>query len=128
MRYRTIALVGLVPFATCAFADTFVWRPSDISADIRKDKGPLRLGQYLHLTQRLRKGEAGWTIMRIDIPERWSVHEVAARDDVARLHFADGRRFALTEDNIGALSFAILNDGVKTDEARGVVWSRYATD
>ncbi|MFO1396508.1 MAG: hypothetical protein U1F48_05535 [Burkholderiales bacterium] len=124
IRAVVFAISLLLP--AVAAADGFVWRVADIAAEVRVDRGPLHLGQYLHLAQRLRKGETGWTEMRIDIPERWSVQEVAIRDDAVNVVLRDGRRFRLDGKNVGALSFEILNDHVATDEALEAVWIRYA--
>jgi hypothetical protein len=106
----------------------FVWRTEDITATILRDDELPKRGQFLNLDQRLRSGESGWTNMKIDIPEHWTVRSVAADRGCVTLTLLDGSRFRLHRENVGILSFAIL-DGVedKSDLELEALWTKLAS-
>lgn len=105
----------------------FVWRTEAITATILRDDQYLRIGQFLNLDQQLRGNEGGWTNMKIDLPERWTVQSVAAVDGRVTLKLQDGRTYALTRRNVGQVAFEILDDGeVKSDDQIEAIWNKYA--
>ncbi|MDO9164565.1 MAG: hypothetical protein Q7U13_00520 [Rhodoferax sp.] len=97
-----------------------------MSAEIKRVDQSLRFGQYLHLKQVLRPNEGGWTMMKIDIPGHWRVKEVSVGQGRIRLTNSDGTQYELTRDNVGKLSFEILDSGNKSDEQLQRLWIQYA--
>lgn len=106
----------------------FVWRPPDITARIVRDDGVLQMGQYLRLRQSVRPGESGWTEMKFDLPESWTVRKVAIEGDSVVLVIDPGpTTFKLNRQNVSALFFRIL-DGDKhwTDAQLEQIWREIA--
>jgi hypothetical protein len=86
-------------------------------------------GQYLNLDQQLRPGEGGWTNMKIDIPDNWEVKTVMVSGDRVLLALANGSRYSLGRDNIGDLSFDVLDGGPgKSDEILERIWNAHARE
>ncbi len=123
----------LLPLVLSMLGDTFptpgpafLWRTESITADIRRDDRFLHLGQYLYLAQKLRPHETGWTIMKIDIPERWHVTSVSVASGKVVITLKGGTRYELTRDNVAGLGFAILNGGLKPEPELEHLWDRFA--
>jgi hypothetical protein len=132
---RVTAVIALVSVAAGALAlrwwlreRKFIWRTNDITASILRDDDLLKIGQFLNLDQKLRRGESGWTNMKINIPEHWIVRTVAATDGRVTLTLLDGSTFQLHRRNVGPLSFDIL-DGVdeKSDVELDIIWKKHAS-
>lgn len=121
-----LALIAtaLVPLA--ARAEGFLWRTESISATVKRDPVTPRLGQFLRLEQKLEPGETGWGMMKIDLPENWSVKEVIVAAGKVTLRLEDGSRYELTETNVSALQFEILDSGAKSDSALDELWRKHA--
>jgi hypothetical protein len=134
MRSSILFLLVVCGVAACIYGfrrwreyRQFVWRTESITATILRDEQYLRLGQFLNLDQQLRRDEGGWTNMKIDIPERWTVQAVAAKDGLVTLRLQDGRAYALRRGNVGQLSFEVLDGGeVKSDDELERIWDKYA--
>lgn len=109
-----------------AEANPFVWRTDWITAEIRRDDAFLKIGQYLHLSQRLPPGESGWTTNKIEIPESWLVQDVEVASGAVTLTTGDGRVFQLTRENVTKLDFAILDGNPKSDEELERIWEEHA--
>ena len=108
-------------------SETFVWRTEDITASIRRGDGGLGVGQYLFLEQELSPRKAGWLNMKISIPEYWQVQRILVGDGVVRLETANSGSFELTRENVGELSFEILDGGNnKADDVLQSIWVRHA--
>jgi hypothetical protein len=112
IRLTLLAATLLTPLWAASQAVNFVWRVSDISAEVVRDDTKLGIGQYLRLRQALRDRESGWTEMKIDLPETWQVLSATPKGEVVELAVVGGRTFRLTRENVGELSFRIL-DGAK---------------
>lgn len=107
--------------------DEFVWRTEAITARICRDDGLLKIGQYLYLEQDLTTQDEGWLSMKINIPDRWRVSCVAVEDERVRLDTESSGSFGLTRENVGKLSFEILDGGEdKSDDQLQSIWTRLA--
>ena len=105
----------------------FVWRPESITASVQRDDEWLKIGQYLNLDQALRRNEGGWTNMKIDLPEHWeiaSIQFVGVRLEIA---LRGGSRYYVGPDNVGLLSFDVLDGGDrKSDAELERIWAKHA--
>ena len=109
-------------------SDEFVWATEDITASIRRDDEFLKIGQYLYLKQDLSSEETGWLNMKINIPEHWQVQNILVGNGLVRLETASSGSFSLTRDNVGKLSFDILDGGDnKPDDVLQSIWVRHAS-
>ena len=105
----------------------FIWRTEAITASIRRDDEFLRIGQYLYLEQDPSPDETGWLSMKINIPEHWQVQSVLVGDGLVRLETESSGSFCLTRENVGKLSYEILDGGDdKSDDDLQSIWMRHA--
>jgi hypothetical protein len=111
-----------------AQSNAFVWRAPDIDAQVVRDDRILMLGQFLRLRQSLRPGESGWTEMKVDLPEHWKVLRAASEGDSVLVVIEAGpTTFRLNRQNIGALTFRILDGGKRwSDVQLEQIWSEIA--
>jgi hypothetical protein len=109
-------IFGMLGSASLAQSDGFLWRVTDITAEVARDDKALRIGQYLRLRQTLRAGESGWTEMKIDIPETWKVQTLSIDGERVVLVNEDGSAYHLARENVGALSSKILMAGSHPDD------------
>lgn len=121
-----LALIATALIPLAARAEGFLWRTESISATVRRDPVTPRLGQFLRLEQKLEPGETGWGMMKIDLPENWSVKEVIVAAGKVTLRLEDGSRYELTEKNVSALQFEILDSGARSDSALDELWRKHA--
>jgi hypothetical protein len=122
-RLTMLAASLLTPLWATGQASEFVWRVSDISADIVRNDQVLGIGQYLRLRQSLQPRESGWTEMKIDLPENWQVLSAAAKGDAIEVVVANGTVFRLTKTNVGELTFRILDGSRRrTDDQLERIW------
>lgn len=106
----------------------FLWRAESIGASVQIADN-IVFGQFLNLDQQLRQGESGWTNMKIDVPDYWRVESVVVSGDRVRLTLEDGTRYSLGPDNIGLLSFEVLDGGPgKSDEILEKIWNERALE
>ena len=134
-RTYLFALLALCAVAVLAYArrrrnaeGEFLWRTESIRASVQGADN-IVFGQFLNLDQQLRPDEGGWTNMKIDIPEKWQVKSVLVKGDRILLALADGAQYSLGRDNIGELSFQILDGGPgKSDEILERIWNEYARE
>jgi hypothetical protein len=106
----------------------FLWRTVSIQASIQRADN-IVFGQYLNLDQQLRHGEGGWTNMKIDVPDYWRVGTVLVDHDRVRLTLEDGSRYSVGRDNIGKLTFEVLDGGPgKSDEILEKIWNQHALE
>lgn len=101
----------------------FVWRTQAISAAVVQVCDE----QHLHLEQSLAPSESGWTTMRISLPRNWKVSEIAVAEGTVRMEVPSVGAFELTSENVGQLSFEILDGGgKKSDVVLESIWTKYA--
>jgi hypothetical protein len=98
MRTPFAILLCFIGLMVSGRAEEFIWRTKSITAEIRRDDKFLKMGQYLHLQQKLRKGEQGWTMMKIDLPEHWTVEQVSVGDGKVRVRTKGGSVYVLTRE------------------------------
>jgi len=107
--------------------EAFIWRTEDMTATVQVDDQYLRIGQYLHLEQRLQPPEMGWTLMKIDLPDSWDGVSVSISNGSVWLSLPDGARFQLRRDNVSRLDREILDGGLgKSDEVLHRLWVKHA--
>lgn len=105
--------------------DQFVWRTDWMTVEVRRDDQYLDIGQYLHLEQHLPPGETGWTTSKLELPESFSVHNLAVADGSITFETPDGSVFRIDRDNFSEIDVAIL--AAKGEEAKLVeVWTKHA--
>ena len=122
-------LIGADQFSATENEDSvaFVWRTDAMTASIRRDDEFLKLGQYLYLEQNLSTDEFGWINMKINIPENWKVQDVEVGDGQVRLETDSSGSFGLTRENVGKLSFEILDGGdEQSNDYLQSIWTKHA--
>ncbi|MEM7358383.1 MAG: hypothetical protein AAF431_04770 [Pseudomonadota bacterium] len=102
-----------------------LWKPDAITFELKQSHKALGLGLVLEINQALALGESGWKQSRIDLPENWVDAELKMKQGSIYLNI-DGQSYYINAENKGALSFAILNGGKKTDEQLLEIWSKHA--
>jgi hypothetical protein len=107
-------------------AEGFVWRTESMHAEIEVYSKSPYFYKYLHLTQKLRLNESGWTMMKIEIPSHWDVTTLSLEAGCLTLTSSDGTSYVLTKENVGQLSFEILDGGDKRDDQLKALWDKYA--
>ena len=80
----------------------------------------------LELNQKLGMDELGWSQSRIDVPEGWSDAVLEMRDGTIFIIIQE-RVFYLNAENMGALSFEILDGGKKSNQELESIWGEHAT-
>lgn len=123
--------VGLVVIAIRLYrrrrADrAFLWRAESITARILRDDDVLKIGQYLNLDQKLQTHDSGWTNLKLDIPEHWTVQSIDAVAEGIILKLESGEQFFLNQTNVERLSFRLLDGGAKTDAQLERLWQAHA--
>jgi len=126
-----VLLVGLVVIAIRLYRrqraePAFIWRPGSITARVLRDDDALRIGQYLNLDQKLQTHESGWTNMKLDIPEHWTVQSIEAVADGIILTIHSGEKFFLNRTNTARLSAGLLDGGAKPDAELERLWQAHA--
>ena len=121
-----LLLAFLSSAAVLSSSGGYLWRPKSIAASIERDDQYLNLGQYLHLTQKLVDGETGWTMSKMDLPEKWKIQNLRIEDDEIRFEVEDGPSFYLSRANTPKLDFALLSLKHPTDEKIEKLWIKHA--
>ncbi|MGI9422703.1 MAG: hypothetical protein ACR2PA_05885, partial [Hyphomicrobiaceae bacterium] len=103
------------------------WRTDVMTASIRRDDEFLKIGQHLYLEQELAPEDEGWLDMKLNIPEHWDVRSVAVKEGMVRLDTNSSGAYRLTRENVGELSFELLDGGDdKSNDQLQAVWTRHA--
>lgn len=102
------------------------WPAESIRLSVLRDDTFLKIGQLLQLDRALKKSESGWSQMRLDLPDRWKISTVEVQKDGFRLMLDDGRVFRVSKDEVGDLSFRLLDGGDKKDSEVVKIWTTYA--
>lgn len=123
------AILALVISILCVSAyaqDGFVWRSSTISISLARDDKFLKIGQFLLLKNKLKKGENGWTEMKIDLPDTWKIERL--KFDGSSIVFTNQQkeRFRIAPPKLNEMDFEILNGGDKNDKELERIWRKYA--
>ena len=125
MRTLLVILMCFAGLISCRSTE-FIWRTESITAEVRRDDEFLKLGQYLHLEQKLRDNEQGWTMMKIDLPEHWTVEQITVSNGEVRVWTKGGTNFVLTKDNVTKMDFEIHDGGKKSDGLLETIWRKHA--
>ncbi|MBT1063503.1 hypothetical protein KJY73_07950 [Bowmanella sp. Y26] len=102
-----------------------VWKPESISYELKQAHKLLGIGLMLELNQSLSPGEYGWKQSRLDVPESWASAQLEMREGTIYITVGT-EEYYVNPTNKGALSFAILNGGNKTDAQLLEIWTKYA--
>ena len=129
--FLTVSALAVVVYSFGRWREyrQFVWRTESITATILRDDAYLRIGQFLNLDQQLHGDELGWTNMKLDVPESWSVESLVVKGGSVNLRLHDGRIYTLRCENVDQLLFEILDgDGgeAKSDDDLEHIWHTYA--
>lgn len=120
-------IVSLLLFGASTIVDADVlWKPEEISFEIKQSHPLVGKGYVLELNQTLDSGEAGWKQSRIDIPESWKTAELEMKTGKVLIKTKE-KTYYVDAKNKGKLSFAILDGGKKTDEQLILIWAKYAS-
>jgi len=121
----TAIIIGLITSQSSAEkAKQIIWQPDSIQYSIQVDTTYLKIGKYIQLQQRLKKGASGWTQSKEDIPDSWEIDSMAFFGNELRLREIKRGWYYLSPENYGALSFAILNGGKKTNLDLEIIWNK----
>lgn len=105
----------------------YLWKPDEISFELKEADPLLNIGLMLELNQRLAPDESGWSQARLSVPESWRGAVLKMRD--GRIHiFANGNHYYIDKGNSGKLSFEILNAGNVSDPELEAIWRKYANE
>ncbi len=102
------------------------WNPRRIKARVERGAPGSRSGQHLELTRKLARGQAGWTLLRIDLPRSWQVASAKMIGGVVVVACASGETYRVGPANCGALNFAVLDAGEATDAELEALWAKHA--
>jgi hypothetical protein len=102
------------------------WHPRAITVRVEHGQIGMRVGPHLHITQKLRPSETGWTMMKIELPGTWRIARAGVVGGDIVVARKTGQKYRLGPDNVGALDFAILDDGEKTDRELAELWEKHA--
>jgi len=110
-------------------ADEMPWRPAAIQA--RVEHGPIgtRVGPHVVLTQKLRRGDTGWTMMKIELPASWRIARTRVAAGGVVLTRKTREQYRVGPDNVGAINsaiFARLDDGARRDARLARIWETHA--
>jgi hypothetical protein len=123
---HTALLFVAVAHLSSVTAHAFVWRTENIKAEVREDLDSPSPGQYLYLTQVLKPGEEGWTMMKLALPSHWKVEAVTTAAGKISIVTTDNGRYELTAENVSQLDFDILDGGAKPDPELERLWQKHA--
>lgn len=105
----------------------FIWRTDRMTASIKRDDEFLKIGQYLYLEQTLEPGETGWVEKKLSLPQHWNVQNVSVRNGLVLLETNGSGKYHLTRDNVGALSFELLDVELDGSDAKlQAIWTKHA--
>ena len=106
--------------------DGFMWRPSTISISLERYDKNLKIGQFIHLKNKLNQGEVAWTMMKIDLPDTWKIEGLKLEGAyiVFRNHLKE--EFRIKPPKLNEMDFEILNGGDKPDRQLELIWRKYA--
>src|SRR5689334_13985626 len=114
--FDSLILIGAAPID---------WPQHSIRASVLRDDTHLKIGQFLQLDRQLNKGESGWKQMRIDLPDRWRVKHVQVEQTGFAIFLDEDRVFRVSREQIGDLSFRILDGGIKAEDELKKLWEPY---
>ena len=110
----------------CLRTRLFLWRPSTISISLARDDKYLKIGQFLLLKNKLKKGENGWTEMKIDLPDTWKIEGLKFDGNSIVFTNQQKERFRIAPPKLNEIDFEILNGGDKSDKELEQIWRKYA--
>lgn len=122
-----LALIFSICCCVSAYAqEGFIWRPSTISLSLERDDKFLKIGQFLLLKNKLKKGEYGWTEMKIDLPDTWKIEGLKFDGDSIVFTNKQKERFRIAPPKLNDMDFEILNGGDKRDRELERIWRKFA--
>ena len=107
--------------------EDFVWRPENITVEIKSDNTYLRIGKYLEFEQNLELGEYGWTQTKLNIPNTWHISEITKDAESFYIHTKEHGKYIINSRNFGDLNSDLLSvpDDQDTSEL-DKIWKKYA--
>lgn len=105
--------------------EPFAWHPTHISYKVEYDNKYRDLGKFLMLKQAIRKGETGWKVAKVDIPDSWSVEKMYFEGEKLVIHLSEYDRFYLSPRNWRALNEELRNLRPRDDEKVQAIWEEY---
>jgi hypothetical protein len=103
----------------------YLWKPGDISFEIKETNKLQKIGLFLELNQKLAPGEIGWTQSRFHVPQSWGNATLEMKD--GRIHIcANGKNYYIDKENSGKLSYDILSAGKISDVVLERIWHKCA--
>ena len=105
----------------------FIWRPDNITTEIKSDNTYLKIGKYLELEQNLESDEYGWTQTKLNIPDTWHISEITKDAENFYIHTKEHGKYIINAENFEDLSSTLL--GVSDDQDTfelEKIWKKYA--
>ena len=129
--FPSIAALGLAmglalgPALPIRAEEPFVWKPRRISYKVAYDNKYRDLGKFIMLTQAIGKGEAGWKVAKVDVPDSWSVEKMYFEGEKLIIHLSEYDRYYLSPGNWRVLNQELLKLKRRDDEKVQAVWEEY---
>ena len=121
---KKIFLLPLMIFSLAVNSEV-LWKPESISYELKQAHKLLGTGLMLELNQNLEPGETGWKQSRLDVPEGWSSATLQMKGGALCITVGVDEYY-INSENMGDLSFAILDGGNKSDAQLLEIWAKYA--
>lgn len=122
---------GLVPDEVfdiqAAEDEPYLWKPDDISFELKQVNKPLNMGLILELNQELAVGETGWSRSRLNVPKNWKNATLKMKEGRIQV-IINNKTYFIDKENQGKLSSEILNAGEISDEELETIWNKYASE
>ncbi len=121
---KKVILLLMMIFSLAVKAEV-LWKPESISYELKLAHKLLGTGLMLELNQNLEPSETGWKQSRLDVPESWSSAELQMKDGALCITVGS-EEYYINSENMGDLSFAILDGGNKSNAQLLEIWAKYA--
>jgi hypothetical protein len=102
-----------------------LWRKEAVSVKVARGQVGMHVAPHLLLTRKLGRDETGWTMMKIELPGSWRVSRAAVKKGAVEIGLKTGGTYRVGPANVGALSFAILDGGDKSDGELAAIWEKH---
>ena len=107
--------------------ESYLWKPDDISFELKQANKLLNIGLMLELNQKLAAGETGWSRLRLNVPENWENATLMMKEGGIQI-IVNNKTYFIDKENQGKLSVEILNAGNISDKELEAIWNKYAIE
>jgi hypothetical protein len=105
----------------------FLWKPNEISFELKQASPLLNTGLMLELNQNLAEGETGWSQSRLNVPDSWSSASMMLKQERIQISI-NNKKYYIDKKNKGTLSFELLSADEGSDEELEQIWEKFARE